>query len=229
MHCREKLEALVKSKIGAEAFSVERIHFVKTDRMHSPKKVMPFKYFPGKLPVLVSAPHAVRHMRQKKIKPSDEFTGSMAYLLNSLLNCHSLSVTKLYGGDPNFDSTCIYKEYIKTISQEFKLKLVIDLHGASRVHDFDLDIGTMNGTSLLGKEKYGQLLKKHLGAYGINNISENHFTVSGQETVTAFVSGVLNIPTIQLEINKRFRAPHQNPGDYCRLLCALSEFIRELP
>lgn len=78
----DKTESLVKQKIGEEAFAIERVHFVKTDRMHNPKKVNPFKYSPGSLPVLVSAPHSVRHMRQKKIKPSDEFTGSMACLLN---------------------------------------------------------------------------------------------------------------------------------------------------
>lgn len=211
--------------LGQDAFAIERIHFVKTDRVYNPRKVIPFKYFPGSLPVLVSAPHSVRHMRHKKIKPSDEFTGSMAYLLNTITGCHSLAVTKLYGGDPNFDQECIYKEYIKGLSQENAFKLLIDLHGASRDHDFDIDIGTMRGESLLGQDNYTQLLKKHLAEQGIIRISENHFTISGQNTVTSYVSGVLGIPSIQLEINKKFRVPHQNPQDYCCLMSSLASFI----
>lgn len=223
----DKIEALVKAKTGEEAFATERIYFVKTDRMHNPRKVNPFKYFPGSLPILVSAPHAVRHMRQKKIKPSDEFTGSMAFLLNKLTGCHSLAVTKLYGGDPNFDEKCIYKETLKSITSDHKIKLVIDLHGASRDHDFDIDIGTMKGVSILGHTNYISSLKKHLKDYGVTGISENHFSISGNNTVTKYVSTELGIPALQLEINKKYRVPHQNPRDYCVVLGALIDFVRE--
>lgn len=222
---KDKTEALVKAKISEQAFAIERVYFVKTDRLHNPRKVNPFKYFPGSLPVLVSAPHAVRHMRQKKIKPSDEFTGSIACLLNTLTGCHSLTAVKLYGGDPNFDDKCLYKDTLYNLAREHRFCLVIDIHGASRQHGFDIDIGTIKGRSLLGRAQYPELLKKYLSQYEITGISENHFTVSGQNTVTNYVSGVLGIPAIQLEINKQFRAPHQNTRDYCRLVGALADFI----
>lgn len=212
--------------MGEQAFSIERIHFVKTDRMHNPKKVTPYKYFPGILPVLVSAPHAVRHLRHKKIKPSDEFTGSMAYLLNEITSCHSLAITKLYGGDPNFDSPCIYKDFIGSLKTQNRFKLVIDLHGASREHDFAVDIGTMNGVSLLGQNTYSDVLRKCLLNYDVMPISENRFTISGNKTITAHASENLGIPALQLEINKKFRSPNQNPTDYCRVLAALVDFVR---
>lgn len=195
--------------------------------MYNPRKTIPYKYFPGSLPVLVSAPHAVRHVRHKKIKPSDEFTGSMAFLLNKLTGCHAIAATKLYGGDPNFDDKCIYKEALKNLAVGQKFKLALDLHGASRDHEFDVDIGTINDTSLLGKNRYKELLIKHLNQYGISQISDNHFSVSGNNTVTKYVSSELELPAVQLEINKRFRVPHQNPGDYCRLIGALADFIHE--
>ena len=225
---KDKTEALVKTKISEQAFAVERVYFVKTDRLHNPHKVNPFKYFPGSLPVLVSAPHSVRHMRQKKIKPSDEFTGSMACLLNTLTGCHSLSVAKLYGGDPNFDDKCIYKDTLGNLALEHRFRIVIDLHGASQEHGFDIDIGTMKGCSLLGQFKYLKLLKKYLHEYEITAVSENHFTVTGQNTVTNYVSGQLGIPALQLEINKQFRAPHQNARDYCRMVGSLADFIRSV-
>ena len=222
------LETLIRAHMGEQAFSIERIHFVKTDRMHNPKKATPYKYFPGTLPLLVSAPHAVRHVRHKKIKPSDEFTGSMAYLLNEITSCHSLAVAKLYGGDPNFDSPCIYKDFIGSLKAQNRFKLVIDLHGASREHDFAVDIGTMNGVSLLGQNTYSDVLRKCLLNYDVMPISENRFTISGNKTITAHASKNLGIPALQLEINKKFRSPNQNPTDYCRVLAALLDFIRAL-
>lgn len=223
----EKINALMETKLGEEAFAAERIYFVKTDRMHNPRKVNPIKLFPGDLPVLVSAPHAVRHIRHKKIKPSDEFTGSMAFLLNKLTGCYSIAVTKLYGGDPNFDSPCIYKETLKTLVAENRFSLVIDLHGASREHTFDVDLGTKRGASLLGNTRHIEDLKKRLKEFGIGNISENYFTVSGNSTVTDYVSSQLKVPCIQIEINKKYRVPHQNPRDYSILVGALAAFIED--
>ncbi|WP_418792112.1 hypothetical protein [Phosphitispora sp. TUW77] len=228
MNFDARTETLIKAKIGEEAFDIERVYFVKTDRKSNPRKINPFRYFEGSLPVLVSAPHAVRHIRHKKIKPSDEFTGSMAYILNKITSCHSLAVTKLYGGDPNFDDKCIYKDLIKNICTANRLKLVIDIHGASKQHDFDIDIGTMEGISLLNKTCYTTVLKDVLKNHGITRISENYFTVSGQNTVTSYVSQHLGVPALQLEINKRFRAPNQNPEDYCRMVGVLAEFVHQL-
>jgi len=214
--------------MGEQAFSIERIHFVKTDRMHNPRKVIPYKYFPGTLPLLISAPHAVRHIRHKKVKPSDEFTGSMAYLLNEITSWHSLAVTKLYGGDPNFDHQCIYKDFITKLALENRPKLVVDLHGAAREHDFAVDIGTMKGSSLLGQNHYRDILKSCLTKYDVTPISENKYTVSGNKTITAHVSESLGIPALQLEINKKYRSPNQNPTDYCRVLAALADFVRKV-
>jgi len=69
-----------RARLNEEAVSVERVHFYKTDKKVNPKQEEPFWFSAGKLPVLVSAPHAVRHYRQKKIRMSDEFTGSIVYL-----------------------------------------------------------------------------------------------------------------------------------------------------
>lgn len=218
---------LFRKKIHLEAAAVERVHFVKTDRRHDPKKVTPFRYLPGRIPVLVSAPHAVRHFREKRIKPSDEFTGSTACLLHQFTGCHALAVTRLYGGDPNYDQSCIYKTYLGEICSEHGIKLVIDLHGAAREHPFDIDIGTVNGASLLGKEKILQKLVTALEDAGFNNISQNQFSTANENIVTRYAALELGIPALQLEINKKYRVPHQNGEAYCHLTAALAAFISD--
>ncbi|MHB1166995.1 MAG: hypothetical protein ACYC4E_00220 [Carboxydocellales bacterium] len=93
-------------------FAIERVYFTKTDRKVNPKRESPFKYIPGTIPIIVSAPHAVRHLRKKEIKRSDEYTGATACLLNRFTGCHGLAVTKLYGEDANLDYPSVYKDYL---------------------------------------------------------------------------------------------------------------------
>ncbi|WP_089609821.1 hypothetical protein [Dehalobacterium formicoaceticum] len=215
----------IDPKINEQAAAVERIHFVKTDRKLNPKKTNPFLYLPGKIPILISAPHSVRHLRHKQIKSSDEFTGSLVYLLQQVTDCHALSVTKFYGGDPNFDDPCIYKDTIKDIARKHKIKMVLDIHGAKREHDFDIDLGTMQGKSLLGREQICVWFKNKLLEEGLTAISSNFFTVVQQNTVTRFVAEKLKIPSMQLEINRKYRSPHQNGSDYFLLFRALAQAI----
>jgi len=218
----------IDPKINEQAVAVERIHFVKTDRQVNPKKINPFIYLPGKIPVLVSAPHAVRHVRKKQIKSSDEFTGSLAYLLHEITDCHALAVTKLYGGDPNYDDPCIYKDEIERITGEHPVKIVLDIHGAGRERPFDIDLGTMNGRSLAGNPEIITWVRDRFREEGFPQVTNDFFSADKQYTVTRFVAEKLHIPALQLEINRKYRTPHQNGEAYFRLFHALAEVIAML-
>ncbi|HBW38242.1 MAG TPA: hypothetical protein DEF89_24425, partial [Desulfosporosinus sp.] len=207
-----------RARINEEAVNVERVHFYKTDKRVNPKQEDPFWFSIGNLPVLVTAPHAVRHFRHKKIKMSDQYTGSIVYLLNQLTGCHAITATKLYGGDPNIDSPCIFKEKISEIVRQEKIKLVLDIHGAAREREFDIDFGTDNGRTLLGKDSLLETLKRNIQAFGFNKISHNHFAASGKNTITNFVASELKIPAVQVEINKQYRVPAQNPQGFHRII-----------
>lgn len=216
-----------RARLNEEAVSIERVHFYKTDKGVNPKQEDPFRYFEGKLPILVSAPHAVRHYRQKRIKVSDEYTGSIVYLLNKLLQCPAFATTKLYGGDPNVDNPCIYKERIAEICRREKIKLVLDIHGAARERTFDVDLGTHGLATLLGKPMLQETLERNFQLFGLKRVSKDHFAASSPNTITNFVARELGIPAVQIEINKLYRSPAQNPQGFHRLLGALVESIRE--
>jgi len=217
-----------RSRMNEEAVNVEKIHFYKTDRRVNPKQEEPFWFSQGTLPVLVSAPHAVRHYRQKKIKMSDQFTGSIVYLLNQLTDCHAIAATKLYGGDPNFDLHCIYKERIAEICRRGNVKFVLDIHGAAREREFDVDFGTNGGRNLLGKTSMLELVERNFKDYGLSRISQDHFAASGANTIANFAAIELGIPTVQIEINKQYRVPAQNSQGFHRMLGALVASVRNL-
>ncbi len=217
-----------RSRINEEAVNIEKVHFYKTDKRVNPKQEDPFRVSLGNLPILVSAPHAVRHYRHKKIKMSDQFTGSIAYLLNQLTGCHAIAATKLYGGDPNVDNPCIYKERIAEICGREKVKFVLDIHGAAREREFDVDFGTNGGKTLLAMTGMLELIERNFQAYGLSRISHDHFAASGSNTIANYIARELGIPAVQIEINKQFRVPAQNPQGFHRLLGALVASVREL-
>jgi hypothetical protein len=205
------LQEYNRARINEEAVSVERVHFYKTDRKVNPKQEDPFWISMGKLPVLVSAPHAVRHIRQKKIKMSDEFTGSIAYLVSKLTNCYGIATAKLYGGDPNTDCPCLYNDKIVEICERGKIKFVLDIHGAAREREFDVDFGTNSGKNLLAKTRIVKIVERNFLDFGLNKVSTDYFAAAGPNTIANYVARELKIPALQIEINKQFRVPGQNP------------------
>jgi len=224
----EILEEYKRARINEEAVSVERVHFYKTDKKINPKQEEPFWISLGKLPVLVSAPHAVRHVRQKKIKMSDEFTGSIVYLISKLTGCHGIATTKLYGGDPNIDNPCIYKDKVAEICNREKVKFILDIHGAAREREFDVDFGTNHGKNLLDRTKVLEILMRNFLAFGLPRTSKDYFAAAGSNTIANYAARELKIPALQIEINKQFRVPGQNSQGFHRLLGALVESVREL-
>ncbi|AFL99181.1 MULTISPECIES: hypothetical protein [Desulfitobacterium] len=217
-----------RTRLNEEAVSIERVYFYKTDKRVDPKQEEPFWYTTGDIPILISAPHAVRHFRQKKIKMSDEYTGSIAYLLNKLTGCHAIAVTKLYGGDPNVDNPCIYKEKLAYLCKQSKIKLLLDIHGAARDREFDVDFGTNNKKNLLGKVCTDETLARSFQNCGFSKISFDYFAASGPNTIANFAARELGIPAVQIEINKHYRVPAQNPQGFHRLMAALVESIRSV-
>lgn len=224
----ELLRDYQRARINEEAVNMEKVHFYKTDKRVNPKQEDPFWFSHGKLPILVSAPHSVRHCRHKKIKMSDQYTGSIVYLLNQLTGCHAIAVTKLYGGDPNADFPCLFKERIAEIVRREKVKFVLDIHGAARERDFDVDFGTDNGRTLLARPSMLQILERNFQAFGLSELSNNHFAASGPNTIANFVARELNIPAVQVEINKQYRVPAQNSQGFHRIIGAFVETINQI-
>lgn len=222
------LEEYQRARLNEEAVNIERVHFYKTDRRVNPQQQDCFWLSVGKLPILLSAPHAVRHYRQKKIKISDEYTGAIVYLLNKLADCHAIAVTKVYGGDGNMDYPCIYKDKLTDFCNKHKVNFILDIHGAARERDFDVDLGTNRGKNLLGKREILKVLEQNFRDFGLSNISHDYFASSGPNTIANYSARELGIPAVQLEINKQYRVPAQNPQGFHRLLGALAESIKRL-
>lgn len=182
----------------------------------------------GTVPVLLSAPHAVKHFRRANDEPKeeDEFTGTIVRLLHGLTSCHAMHAARA-DLDANFYDDCPYKEGLRTAVKEKGIKLVLDIHGAAAWRAFDIDIGTCKGAALLGRDGLLPPLLDAFRRHEINGVFvDSVFSGCGQATVTRFVSEALGVPALQLEINKRFRDPENHPREFESLIQALEDYLK---
>lgn len=187
-----------------------------------------WRYIPGRVTVLLSAPHAAAHCRNGRLKEEDEYTAALARFVGEQTGAHVLYARRRLDHDPNYDRHSPYKEHLREIIRSAGIRFVLDLHGASDRHDFGIELGTMRGQSCEGQLELilAALAKqgftpdgKGLGRLELNG----RFTGGGgvrQETITRYVWETLKTPAVQMELNSRlrvvYRAP-QKPGGtpYC--------------
>lgn len=217
-------ELLLAKRLHEEAVAIEKVHFTKTDRSVDPRKESPFLYLLGSKPLLISVPRAVRYRKGKKICVSDEFTGSIGYLLHQLSGAHVLACSKLYNGDPGSDKPCIYKHQIAEICSKNKIRLVIDILGAPRDSEVNLDISYTSG----GWEKsklVPQKLIYNLNDQYLEKVIIHDSSFDKEYCVTKFVGEEMQLPALQIRINRKFRAPNRSGPAFCRMMAALLQLI----
>lgn len=188
-----------------------------------------FIYQKGDIPILLSAPHAVNHVRNGEIKYADMYTGSIIKVLQELTGCHVIYKTKNDNTDPNYDtfeSDNGYKKKIIDIINENNIKLFIDLHGAAESRDIDIDLGTNLGKTLNGFDFIPGIIEVLCDKYKITNVGNNKiFNASSPNNVTNTVGNICKIPALQFEINRKYRDFNQYLDNYNNLINALREII----
>ena len=188
-----------------------------------------FETIKGKIPILISAPHSVRQIRNGKIKGKDIYTGPIAIVLQQETNCHCIYKTKNNNDDANYDiENNTYKEEILKIIKQNNIKLLLDIHGASDEHGFGVDIATGERENLNGNEKALEILVEVLKKHNIGNIEiDKVFIAKSIHTICKTIAEKTSIPCIEIEIAKKFRDIN-NFSNISKIIEALKEYIIEI-
>ena len=185
-------------------------------------------YKEGKIPILVSAPHAVTHTNKDNTKFPDSFTGGIALLINELTDCYVIAKSHNDGIDPNSTNMGMdggYKEKIIDIIKEHDIKLLIDLHGLRDDRDTDVDIITHYGMTIGHDKSIVEKLMKCLRENDILNLSEDKYYFAESEKVIVHkIWKVSKIPSIELEINYHYRN-FCKPDNLIKIVNSLESFI----
>ena len=166
-----------------------------------------FEIIEGKIPVLISAPHSVRQIRNGKIKGKDMLTGAIVKEITRRTSCWGIYKTHNNNDDASYDiENNNYFERALQIMKENNVKMFLDIHGAKDNEEFDIDIGTSNKENLNGRE---DVLKKIIDIFnknGIQNIGiDQKFKANTMHTLTKKIALNVDIPCMQIEITKKYR------------------------
>lgn len=159
--------------------------------------------------ILFCAPHALNHFRHGNIKVADIYTGSLCRILSGRTNQASLVPTCL--GDKFYDLGLGYGYLQAVRDAAARGQLIVDLHGMSDLHGFDICIGTGPNPS----PRVLRLVDFLVDSLVDYNVSVNDpFDAMADYTVTNYVQTKLFADALQIEIAARLRSPDAN-SDEC--------------
>ena len=185
-----------------------------------------YKYKKGSIPILISAPHSVKQIRNDELKPADIYTGAIIKTLGKNTNAHIIYKTHTKDDENHTDESTAYRKKIKEIIKDNEIKVIIDLHGMSKDKDSDIDIGTggSSNPNLLVEDYILSSVKNSLSSlkYSVNK----YFSAKGKLTISVYCSQKLGIPTLQLEINRKYRTKDSENFSY--IVNILSKMINDL-
>lgn len=181
-----------------------------------------FKIIQGRIPILLSAPHAVNQYRNGAIKGADLLTGAIAEYLCEITGTNGIIRTCNFKDDPNFENEGVsleYKKAILRIVKERGVPILIDIHGCKNNHGFDIELGTNYGKNTNQDETYIDICRGEFSKIG-KVVIDNRFKASGSATISNYINKNSGIQCIQIEIASGFR------NDSNKLLELLNGFER---
>ena len=162
----------------------------------------PILYFKGILPILITAPHTMKQLKSDgTYKYSEPYTKALAKYISEELGTHYLIKVNDTGIDANSEELEEFKLKLIDVINENNIKLVIDLHGAKKERDFDVELGTLNNISA----DYSTIheLKEAFIENGVKNVEINNPFKGGGITRCVYLS--TDAEAIQIEINGKYR------------------------
>lgn len=177
----------------------------------------------GTIPILLTAVHTMNQERQdgtiKKIEP---YTKAIVRYICSKLDCFYFIKLK----DTRIDSNSLeideFKEKLYHYVKNNNIKLVIDIHGANKDRDFDVEFGNLNNLST----DFTTIneLKESFIENGIHNIELNNPFKGGG--ITQYIYANFDIDVVQIEINGNYRNIN-NYSDMKKIIDSIIDFIKK--
>ena len=166
-----------------------------------------FGIIEGSIPVLLSAPHGARHLRNGRWKGEDEYTSSLAITLGASTGASVVFVKNKTEEDSNCLTSTRYKEAIRKLVDKKGIKFLADIHGADIARDYKISVGIIDEEDMekCSCPQYKSVIEKAIRAFQYPLFNLDAFTAGSPETVTSFARHVCGIEAAQFEINARYR------------------------
>jgi hypothetical protein len=165
----------------------------------------------GELPILLSAPHAVKQIRGGLLKAHEFYTGAIAECLAKQVGC--AFITKQYlienvaNDDPNTDNAyCSYKTAVNQFLHEHDIKLFVDIHGLSAKRDSIIDICIDGGKNVNDMAYVKSLQKCVENKFGTGTCSiDKYFKAAPANVMSKWIHTDFAVSALELEISGAYR------------------------
>lgn len=177
----------------------------------------------GRTPLVLSAPHNARHMRDGAPKQAEPGTGPLVERLSRELDASAVWTFGPQAGDPNWDVDHPYVDALAAIASATE-SLVIDVH-TMRNRGVDACLGL--GVRRASVDGIWQQFTEHLLAESLT-VSINWPFAAGSQTITSKLQA-LGIRCVQLELSTSCFSPRGDADKAERARSAVAAFARCLP
>lgn len=177
-----------------------------------------YKVVVGQIPILVSAPHAVRQLRDGEMKERDGMTGGLAEYLCGKFGVWGVVRTWNADDDPNYgedEQSEMYRKAMANLVREQGIGWVIDLHGCLNKYGFDMDIGVNGGENLAcGLDEMDRIVQcwRELG---LDVHVDRRFRAHRMQAVSNYVHCATGVNCLQMELSSRLRTTGVGLRNFC--------------
>lgn len=203
----------------------EWIKFEEDIREGKIAKELGYLHYSGKVPVLITAPHSVKQVRNGVSKWAEERTASLTQYISENIGCHGLIKTSCREDDANFDTKNYFKDKIHEIIENESIVLLLDIHLMSNKRNYNADLGTALGRNIQGNTKVVHILESHLDSVLETAEVDRIFKAINENTIAATMSRTHGIPCVQVEINYKILEEKEM---FIRITQAISKGILEI-
>lgn len=187
-----------------------------------------FAELSGSQPVIVTAPHATRTVRNGVTRFSDGGgTGALAAALHAKCGVTVLYTAWKSPSDANHVPNNALKRRLGELIAAQAPVLVLDIHGSHPHRPYDVDLGTMHGESVEPDPAIVPQLTAALRTAGLMNVSDNHFPAAGPHTITRFARAK-DVAAVQLEFSRTRLEPQGSRLDAHLFAQALEGVVKFL-
>lgn len=213
-----------------EALQVER-RIDAQKAQDAPRGASCVQVLEGTASVIVTAPYATETLREGRYRVSDGAgTAALAHMLHSMCGVTAIYTQYRNRSDPGHDDDDDFKALLSWLIALRRPTLLLDLQASHDLRPYDVDLGTMNGASLHGREMLREALIGELHEQGIPALSDNHLDASRSDAMTRLASAH-GVPSIQLQVSSTWLRPSEDgpmAKRFAQLLQALCRYVQRV-
>jgi hypothetical protein len=180
-------------------------------------------------PLVVSAVHAVDHVRDGRWKNTDAGTGGLAMALSQIVGCSKIAVARSLPmmGDVNWDLDHPLKAQLEKLGHVNDSTVFIDLHGMKDGNGADVIIGT--GARSPASTALARRIATHLETVGVTTDADGARRGFGATKATTMTSWAqrLGATAVQIEISRSHRSAQSPDRLKRRLIAGLVAALRD--